>query len=497
MQTYLTTSKVSPRRRMTKEGFLICFDVPLARTGMQEYHPLELPIVQPKVGEPMIKVHRHPEEVFAPRTLASFSGKPLVDEHPEDDVTPDTWRLLAMGTIMDPRRGDGPDSDVIVGTVMVYDRDAIEMILADDKIEVSVGYDADYEQIAPGEAVQKNIIVNHVALVSQGRCGHRCSIGDAKPHDADCNCKECDDMSTLDKLRALMAKHKVADAESAAKEAEELVKGGANESHIHIHAGGEDKKASKDEKDPDEDEEEEKMKKKEMEDRKALDASVIDAVDRLTKGLDKVFKKLGMTGDAKEDEDEDDKDKKESKDAKKSKDDETIEGALEMESPPGTGDKARKAKDSMYLEDSYQELVSQIEVLLPGAKLPTFTRDARPAKTYDAMCTMRREALETAFKMDPGASKTMMELNGGRMPTFATMDCQSARLMLSMVVRDKAAANNVGGGSRTQQANDLAFGRKQAQEGAGGGMGVRGKVTTPGDLNKIAKEMKKNNAWAH
>ena len=44
--------------------------------------------------------------------------------------------------------------------------------------EVSLGYDADYEQTAPGVGRQTNIIGNHVALVERGRCGPRCAIGD-------------------------------------------------------------------------------------------------------------------------------------------------------------------------------------------------------------------------------------------------------------------------------------------------------------------------------
>ncbi|HGJ5881032.1 MAG TPA: DUF2213 domain-containing protein, partial [Arsenophonus nasoniae] len=45
--------------------------------------------------------------------------------------------------------------------------------------EVSCGYDAQYEQIAPGIARQYEIVGNHVALVPKGRAGIRCAIGDS------------------------------------------------------------------------------------------------------------------------------------------------------------------------------------------------------------------------------------------------------------------------------------------------------------------------------
>ena len=42
------------------------------------------------------------------------------------------------------------------------------------------GYNAFYEQTAPGLGRQKDIHCNHVALVDEGRCGKRCAIMDGK-----------------------------------------------------------------------------------------------------------------------------------------------------------------------------------------------------------------------------------------------------------------------------------------------------------------------------
>jgi hypothetical protein len=37
--------------------------------------------------------------------------------------------------------------------------------------QLSLGYDADYDMTGPGRGEQRNIIVNHLALVENGRCG--------------------------------------------------------------------------------------------------------------------------------------------------------------------------------------------------------------------------------------------------------------------------------------------------------------------------------------
>ena len=55
--------------RRDPEGYLLCLNVPVARTGEQEYLPSELGL--PGAGE-MISVFRPEEEVFSPETIASF-----------------------------------------------------------------------------------------------------------------------------------------------------------------------------------------------------------------------------------------------------------------------------------------------------------------------------------------------------------------------------------------------------------------------------------------
>ena len=59
------------------EGYLLCLNVPVARTGTQEYMPGELGLtgneqLSVSAENGLIPVYRPEEEVFAPETMASF-----------------------------------------------------------------------------------------------------------------------------------------------------------------------------------------------------------------------------------------------------------------------------------------------------------------------------------------------------------------------------------------------------------------------------------------
>ena len=81
----LVKEKLSPHKSKTPEGYLICRDAILARTGAQEYYASEL---YPNWGDEdrKISVMRKPEQVFSEQTLASFENKPITVEHPSEDV---------------------------------------------------------------------------------------------------------------------------------------------------------------------------------------------------------------------------------------------------------------------------------------------------------------------------------------------------------------------------------------------------------------------------
>ena len=62
-------TKISPHMTDTPEGYLICHDVAIARTGDMVYRAAELPLQ----GDPdrAVTVRLHPEGVFDPAAVAT------------------------------------------------------------------------------------------------------------------------------------------------------------------------------------------------------------------------------------------------------------------------------------------------------------------------------------------------------------------------------------------------------------------------------------------
>lgn len=170
---YYYGSQISPNKTETVEGFLICRNVPIARIGAQEYyaHELHLGGVEPNK---LVKVNRYAEDVFDQAVLASFEGKPVTNEHPSENVSPDNFKDLAKGHVQNVRR----DGDFIVADLYINDADLISDIQNGVKKEVSCGYVCNYEMDGD-EFKQTHIRGNHVAVVPEGRAGHEVAIKDA------------------------------------------------------------------------------------------------------------------------------------------------------------------------------------------------------------------------------------------------------------------------------------------------------------------------------
>ncbi|CAI2025468.1 Uncharacterized protein conserved in bacteria [Serratia ficaria] len=179
---YFFNTQLGETRYSLADGSLLCKNVPIARTGTQVYAAEDLPNLTPNAAGQII-VTRSPEQVFDPATLASFEGMSITVLHPEDEdgnirlVNPQNWKDLAHGHLQNVRRGTGNQSDLMLADLIVKDEYAIQLI-EDGLRQVSCGYDAEYEQTAPGKADQVEITGNHVALVPKGRAGNRCAIGD-------------------------------------------------------------------------------------------------------------------------------------------------------------------------------------------------------------------------------------------------------------------------------------------------------------------------------
>ena len=176
--TYFGTRLSGNISRRDPEGYLICLNVPVARTGTQEYLPSELGLPEPDAR--LIPVFRPPEEVFSPACMASFEGMPVTDGHPRaaEGVTAENSRFLQKGHAHNVRRAPAPDDDLLLADLIVTDPDLIAEILA-GKREISCGYTYTLAE-ENGRYIQREIRGNHVAVVDAGRAGPRVSIKDER-----------------------------------------------------------------------------------------------------------------------------------------------------------------------------------------------------------------------------------------------------------------------------------------------------------------------------
>lgn len=175
----LINERLSEHRCKTPEGYLICTDAILARTGKQTYRKNE--IFKDSDDETEIEVDRTEDEVFSPQTLASFENKPVTVEHPDEDVNVHNYKEYAVGFVRDVHRGEVDGQPVILGNLVITDEQTIQEIENGEHTDLSCGYDCDIAD--EPNPCQRNIRGNHVALCEQGRAGIA-RIVDSKCKDA-------------------------------------------------------------------------------------------------------------------------------------------------------------------------------------------------------------------------------------------------------------------------------------------------------------------------
>ena len=165
----LVSEKISPHKYKTPEGYLICADAILARTGKQEYKRSELFGDACDNPDEIIEVDRPSEEVFSPKTMASFENKPVTIEHPDEDVNVENYKLYAVGFLRDVRKATIDGREVMVGNLVITDKDAIKAIETGELTDLSCGYDCDIADVE--HPSQSHIQGNHIALCEEGRAG--------------------------------------------------------------------------------------------------------------------------------------------------------------------------------------------------------------------------------------------------------------------------------------------------------------------------------------
>lgn len=153
-----------------KDGYL-AVEATIARTGIQDYWGYE--VGKPELG--LVRVLRPDESVMLDQeSLRSFPGAPITVDHPPGGVDARNYKEEQVGFVGTVLRRDG---DYIVAPLMIRDESAVKTVLGGTR-EVSMGYDCDIEWKSGTtedgqkyDAIQRNIRINHLAIVKDGRAG--------------------------------------------------------------------------------------------------------------------------------------------------------------------------------------------------------------------------------------------------------------------------------------------------------------------------------------
>lgn len=154
-------------------GFLYVYRVPIAGAMVQKY-------VKSDGSEEMEA--KLPEEILSDATVSSANSKPVTDGH-HGLVTKDNSHDLLKGFTASNGHVEG---NMLYNDITITDPNLISQIKNGDKRELSIGFETQMDPTSGTyngtkyDAVQRNIRINHVAVVPKGRAGHEVRlIGDS------------------------------------------------------------------------------------------------------------------------------------------------------------------------------------------------------------------------------------------------------------------------------------------------------------------------------
>lgn len=151
-------------RQEEETGFLYCDNAILGHTGIQKYNGRDIGL-KGKDAKKVIEMVRDEADVFNKESIASFEGKPITLYHPKDKVNSNNYKQFIVGAINDVKR----DGDNLVGNLVIYDEYTIKKILDGELKDLSLGYKAKVIELADGTYKQEEIVINHLAIVEEGR----------------------------------------------------------------------------------------------------------------------------------------------------------------------------------------------------------------------------------------------------------------------------------------------------------------------------------------
>lgn len=202
-----------PKYEKTPQGYLNISGI-VTRSGLFDY-PTGLEL-------------RSKEEVENKKSLDTIYAIPVTYNHPPDLLNDMTTFQYQKGIVASPAYTTTDENTgetlVCIDNIIIQDPTLIYEI-EQGLTEFSLGYDADIYK-TDGEYngqkysfEQKNIVYNHLALVSDGRCGEICSITDKKQGEnmttkMDCSDKKMDEEKSPEEKPETEKKDEVSPGES-------------------------------------------------------------------------------------------------------------------------------------------------------------------------------------------------------------------------------------------------------------------------------------------
>lgn len=164
----LTRYDTAPINRITQDaqtGFVHITNVPIAIVGVFPYM---------KADGSVEMEAKLPTELLSEGTVSSANSKPITDNHPDELVTQVNARNYMKGFTATNAH---VENDTLKVDMTITDKSLIDEINK-GKQELSIGFETEvvpkkgeYKGVAY-DSVQRNIQINHVAVVEQGRAGH-------------------------------------------------------------------------------------------------------------------------------------------------------------------------------------------------------------------------------------------------------------------------------------------------------------------------------------
>ena len=176
------------KRTFTDEGFL-ALSARVSKVGVQDYALAsfdagDLPErLKGEDSNKVVRLFRPEDEVFKEESLSSISNKPVTDSHPTEFVNSRNVKDVQIGFSKDKVEREG---NFVRADLVVQDQAAIDRI-QHGKNQVSLGYSlkVDWtsgtdERFGAYDGIQRDIKVNHIAIVTQGRAGPEVKLDDTQ-----------------------------------------------------------------------------------------------------------------------------------------------------------------------------------------------------------------------------------------------------------------------------------------------------------------------------